>query len=234
MVAFVTSRQNRNWGKRVRDMVLEPTDGVRPAVQERSRQTRDRMLRAGLTLVEQRGFDDIAVADIAAAAGCSVGAFYERFKNKEGFFAAMLEVVVAETRRDFEVLAAAAPPDAPDIRAALYPYMDFTVAFFRDRAGLLRAALRRSMDTPEVWLPLRLLALDIRSRFVDLLGRRDDLATRADLEHSIAVILQIVFGALINTIITSPKPLSIDDPALVDELTTLLVVYLTRDPAPGS
>ncbi len=216
-------------GRRVDETLDEPIEGVRPAVQARSRQTRDRLLRAGLALIEERGLDDIAVADIARRAGCSVGVFYERFRNKDGFFAAMLDVVVTETRRDFEALAAAAPPEAPDIRDALRPYMAFTVAFFRTRPGLLRAALRRSMDEPEVWTPLRQLALDIRARFIALLGRRPDLAARGDLEHSIAVILQIVFGALINTIATGARPLAIDDPAMVEELTTLLVVYLTRE-----
>ena len=52
-------------------------EDIRPAKQERSRATRDRLLAAGFGLVETRDFDALSVAEIAAAAGCSVGAFYD-------------------------------------------------------------------------------------------------------------------------------------------------------------
>src|SRR4029453_3630618 len=59
---------------------------VPPAKQARSRATRDALVRAGRNLCEIKDFDELSVAEIAAEAGCSVGSFYSRFSDKDGFF----------------------------------------------------------------------------------------------------------------------------------------------------
>ena len=38
-------------------------------------------------------FDDISIAQISARAGCSVGSFYLRFRNKEAFFEFLIESI---------------------------------------------------------------------------------------------------------------------------------------------
>ena len=61
---------------------------VRPAKQARSRETRDRLLAVGRELLDRGGFEETHIADIVRDAGCSVGAFYQRFPDKEAFFTA--------------------------------------------------------------------------------------------------------------------------------------------------
>ena len=63
---------------------------VLPAKQARSRKTRDALVRAGRNLCEIKDFDELSVAEIAAEAGCSVGSFYSRFSDKDGFFRALV------------------------------------------------------------------------------------------------------------------------------------------------
>ena len=58
--------------------------GDRTAKQERSRETRRKLVESCLALVERRPFDQVTVADIAGGAGVSVGNFYRRFSSKEG------------------------------------------------------------------------------------------------------------------------------------------------------
>jgi AcrR family transcriptional regulator len=53
--------------------------GARPALQERSRKTRDGLLDALDRLLRTRDFETISVADVAAEAGVSPGAIYRRF-----------------------------------------------------------------------------------------------------------------------------------------------------------
>src|SRR5579864_273792 len=67
-----------------------------PAKQARSRVTRDRLLAAGRQLLDRGAFEATSIADIAGTAGCSVGAFYHRFADKEAFFAALIETVLAD------------------------------------------------------------------------------------------------------------------------------------------
>src|SRR6478736_1306527 len=73
-------------------------DGVLPVKQERGGRTRDRLLRAGQALIAKRDFDSMSVAEIAEAAGCSVGAFYQRFRDKGAFFGALVAHYVSEAQ----------------------------------------------------------------------------------------------------------------------------------------
>jgi AcrR family transcriptional regulator len=54
--------------------------------QARSRQTQERIVKAALELVVERGREGPSVPEIAARAGVSVGAFYGRFPTKEALF----------------------------------------------------------------------------------------------------------------------------------------------------
>ena len=52
-------------------------------LQQRSQDTQRAILDAALDLFTTQGYEGTSVAQIAKAAGCSVGACYRRFKNKE-------------------------------------------------------------------------------------------------------------------------------------------------------
>lgn len=56
---------------------------VRPPQQDRSRRTLERIVRAALELIAERGVDGASVQDIARRAKASVGSFYARFPAKE-------------------------------------------------------------------------------------------------------------------------------------------------------
>src|ERR1700741_1084014 len=73
-------------------------EGVLPVKQRRGERTRDSLLAAGQRLIPMRDFDPVSVADIAGAAGCSVGAFYQRFRGKDAFFGALVAHYASEAR----------------------------------------------------------------------------------------------------------------------------------------
>ena len=54
-----------------------------PAKQLRSQQTQDNLLNALNELLKEHFFEHISIAQLAEAAGVSVGTYYRRFKNKE-------------------------------------------------------------------------------------------------------------------------------------------------------
>lgn len=66
--------------------------GVRPAMQARSRATRQRILKVLAKALEDQSIDTLTVADIARQAKSSVGAFYGRFADK----AAALDALYAD------------------------------------------------------------------------------------------------------------------------------------------
>src|SRR5512143_1204352 len=60
-------------------------------MQQRSEETRGRIMEAAIKLFSERGFYAASVDDICAEAGVSKGAFYHHFESKQGLFLALLD-----------------------------------------------------------------------------------------------------------------------------------------------
>lgn len=54
--------------------------------QVQAEQTRARVLEAGVSLIEERGYDEVAISDIIKAAGVSIGTFYHYFASKDELY----------------------------------------------------------------------------------------------------------------------------------------------------
>ena len=75
---------------------------IRPALQERSREKRDRLINAGLGVFSQRGYAETRMADVAAEAGVSVGVLNQRFKDKRAFFEVIVDSLGERMERDVD------------------------------------------------------------------------------------------------------------------------------------
>lgn len=84
---------------------------VRPAMQQRSREKRDRLIRAGIATFASAGYEQARVADIAREAGISVGVFYQRFKDKRGFFDALEAEFLERGKRNWDAFFDQADPN---------------------------------------------------------------------------------------------------------------------------
>lgn len=82
---------------------------VRPGQQTRSQQTQERLLTAAERLFAEQGVDATSVADIAEAAGASIGAVYHHFQDKQ----ALLYALYDRLAQSFEATA----------REAVAPYL---------------------------------------------------------------------------------------------------------------
>ena len=65
----------------------------RTSRQKQAEETREKLLRTALELVQQKGFDNVKIEDICRAANASVGSFYHHFKNKAGIVVALYDNV---------------------------------------------------------------------------------------------------------------------------------------------
>jgi AcrR family transcriptional regulator len=84
--------------------------GALPALQQRSRDKRDRLIRSGMATFARKGYEQARVADIAEDAGISVGVFYQRFKDKRGFFDALESDFLARGRDNWDTFFERADP----------------------------------------------------------------------------------------------------------------------------
>jgi AcrR family transcriptional regulator len=74
---------------------VEPARRVRTPQQARSRQTRDRVVSAAISLFEEQGYDDTTTAAIARRAGIGVGTLYAYFPDKRRLILEILNGTVA-------------------------------------------------------------------------------------------------------------------------------------------
>jgi AcrR family transcriptional regulator len=188
-------------------------DGVLPVKQERGGRTRDRLLRAGQVLIAKRDFDSMSVAEIAEAAGCSVGAFYQRFRDKGAFFGALVANYVSGARAT--TLALFRDFDDDRLIGAL---VVATATRFRSQAGLIRAAIRKRMEDPAVWEPIRLHGHFTADNFIEWLAARRGRALTADEVVATRFAFQVLFGTLNNAVINQPGPLDLGDAEFVVQL----------------
>jgi AcrR family transcriptional regulator len=82
------------------DEIAPETPAGRPSPESR----RQQILDAACDQVRQRGFHGASMADIAKAAGLSVGQIYRYFENKEAIIAAIVAQDLAEMRDKFAEL----------------------------------------------------------------------------------------------------------------------------------
>ncbi len=116
------------------------------AQQQRSEETRARILHSALECFSRSGYDATGVAEICAAAGVSKGAFYHHFPTKQAVFIDLLDTWLSALDARFAEVRALAPtiPDAlramaraarpvfADARGHLPVYLEFWLQASRD------------------------------------------------------------------------------------------------------
>ncbi|HWA30411.1 MAG TPA: TetR/AcrR family transcriptional regulator [Rhizomicrobium sp.] len=187
-----------------------------PASQARSRATREKLLAAAETVFAKKGYDGAKISDIAEEAGCSVGAVYFRFKDKDALFFAIAESFVEDARSGFEHLFDA----SADPEEILRSFVVATAGNFRKHRGLFRAIVERGFEHP--------LAMKVILRFRDEFAGALEKALRRPGKKDIHVpmMTQMIYGFLFVGILNKQAPTQIDDARAVDALADACIAYL--------
>ena len=192
--------------------------------QTRSRETVERIVGAGRTVLLERGWDGATTNHIAAAAGVSPGSLYQYFPDKE----AVLDEVVDREIRHLEARISRAfvetlrAPGGDVVRRNVEALLDafgeqpamtrILVDQMPRGAGSRRAAFARRVD--------ELVATVLTTREVP--GRRPDVMAW--------VLVRAVEQVTIGWVLEDPL---LDRADLVEELTLLVTRYLEGSPGAG-
>jgi AcrR family transcriptional regulator len=195
---------------------------VRPPLQARTRRTLGRVLDAAERLVAEKGFADSSIAEIARAAGTSVGGFYRRFHDKHGLLQALHTRFCEEARATADAGFDPARWSGTATADVVRQLIAFIIEIHRDRAGSIRAFMLASLTDETV----RRRFLDARDHLRDRLAalladRRDDLA-HPDIERSAAFAIDVIIGTLSHAVQFHQEA----DRLVDDELPRLLLAYL--------
>lgn len=181
--------------------------------QKRSRQTYDALLATGFKLLEKRELESITIAELALAAGYSVGAFYARFHSKDEF----LEAMVAQ-HLETRLKARKRLLDTTPGNALIEALVEDLVTCYWKRRGFWRATLMRSTVDPAFWEPIQQSAqafiTALLARIRSDAGRR---LTKAERSH-VRFAMQLVLATINNRIVNRPNPDLSDHAALVKDL----------------
>ncbi|MEM6339932.1 MAG: TetR/AcrR family transcriptional regulator [Pseudomonadota bacterium] len=211
--------------------------GIAPAVQERSRDKVDRLLKAGLMLIEQNGYDRVRISDVAQEAGCSVGTFYERFGDKETFFNFLLATRVEEGVAGIEDLLAMERWEGIPTDLALSKIVDRMTQWFNLRKGIYCAALNQRSQGEINYRPFGQVSKAASAALARFLRARGDEFSLLDPDAAAAFAVQMINGALVLSALTESSgdlrsaeatdhTLSISDPEFTRQLSKAVCAYL--------
>ncbi|MCM8556264.1 TetR/AcrR family transcriptional regulator [Sphingomicrobium sediminis] len=127
---------------------------AKPALQKRSKETRDKIVAALDRLLKDQSFDSISVAELANEAGVSVGAVYRRFENKEALIPVVLDLYREKIGSNFSF----EPDTSAGLRATMRDLMRESWRALVEHGHLLRAVHLYSHQHPELigkeWEPV--------------------------------------------------------------------------------
>jgi AcrR family transcriptional regulator len=207
-----------------------------PLKQARALRTRENLLRAGTALLQDGGFDQVSIAQIAKLAGCSVGAFYFSFRDKEAYFRFLLDSVFAQVQATSRQQLVPSRPAEPNPRAAVHRCVEHFIDIARRHEGLMRTVMQHTAYNIEDWQPTRALGLWLIDQYRACVVPHYPAADRPRVARNIEISLLIFMGYINNVVLHKPEPLSLHSPALADWMTAIVMTGLERrdlpDPTP--
>lgn len=200
--------------------------GALPVKQARSRKSRESFMEAGRRLAEQHNWEELSISKLAEEAGCSVGAFYQRFENKDAFLLVLIHDMIADVRGGLQSLYAGTP-------AALLPdaLVAQSIANFRKRSGLIRAAVRRGLEEARYWDPVRVYGREAAEAFLEWM-RASEQGISPAREQQIRFAYQMLLATLVNSLMNRPGPITLESEAFVEELTQAFRLLTGRPRTP--
>jgi AcrR family transcriptional regulator len=190
--------------------------------QPRSRATVSVILDAAIRVLDQDGWEALTTSRVAQVAGVSVGTLYQYFAHREAIVEALQNRELERAGQMLEGLLKASRLESD--RELARAVVEGLFALYRAAPALHRVL---AVEGLRLSPPGAVLAFDARSvglvkAFLDVSKSR---LRPMNLEAAAFVIYQSVRASMLAYFLEGPA--GVDDAALVDELTELVVRYLT-------
>jgi len=203
---------------------------IRPPVQRRSREAWERVLNAGVELLEEGGYDAFTIAAVCERAQVAPRALYARADSKDALFLAVYEHGMARVRADQTVLTDEERwRDLPPDQLAIGVVNEVAAIFFRN-AALLRAVVLISGVHPEVYRRGAHYSRQLGDQVTNLLLHARDAIDDPDPETAVRAAFNAVFSALVLRVAYGPAFATppADEQTFLETLSTMVRRYLFR------
>lgn len=211
---------------------------VRPPRQVRSQETLDRILDAAEALVAEKGFEDATVAEIARLAESSVGAFYARFRDKDGLLYALYERYFEQATATADAALDPARWEGVPIPRILRSVVRFLVEIYRERRGLIRAFVVHNHSDDAFRARQERLSHYVNAKLSELLLVRRAEIAHADPARAAVFGLSMTVSTIESAVLFGEmrsSVLALSDDELSSELARAYLAYLgVSDPSAPS
>ncbi|WP_238598117.1 TetR/AcrR family transcriptional regulator [Saccharothrix sp. ALI-22-I] len=202
---------------------------VRPPKQRRSREAWNRVLDAGVMLLEDGGYEAFTIAAVCDRAGVAPPAIYARTSTKDALFLAVYEHGIARLRAEHAVFADvdrwAGLEPAELVRSAVAEMVGISLRHTR----FLRAIVLTSAAHPEVRRRGSRYSRELGERFAKVLRALAGTITHDAPEAAIRSCFDTLFAASMIRVAYGPAfatPVPVDDQRFVFDMGETAVRYL--------
>lgn len=214
--------------------VSKPALAYKPPRQRRSHESLERILDAAESLIRERGFDDMTIAEVVQRSGSSVGSLYARFHNKLGLLRAVQLRYHARVQNDIFAAFSGDHPENESLEEAVGRIIAVLSRHVLSEPGLFRAFVLEAVFDPGVRAQGERTNSERRNKVVEVL-----LVHRAEIRHPdpdrAARWVYSTCMAILRERITFGEGAELSggfsDEDLVAEMTSMVTSYLTNDPS---
>jgi AcrR family transcriptional regulator len=150
----------------------------KPPRQRRSHESLERILDAAESLIRERGFDAMTIAEVVQLSGSSVGSIYARFNNKIGLLQAVQVRYHARVQNDIFAAFSGNHPDNESLDEAVGRIVAVLCRHVLNEPELFRAFVLQAVFDPVVRTQGERTNSQRRDKIVDVL-----LAHRGEIRH---------------------------------------------------
>jgi AcrR family transcriptional regulator len=215
---------------------VDNLEWAQPVHQERSQRTLERLFDAAEAEIREKGYADASVVEIARRAGCSVGTFYRRFRDKTALFHALDKRWGEAFRATMEAAVAPERWTGALILEILTGYIEFSLGQAREHAELHRAAINMASRDARFAERQRKLAAELHARLRALLFARQDEIGHGDPPLAIEFVLEQLRSMLMARLGAEPLDKTLfasSDEQFIDQALTSVSAYLKLEPPPA-
>lgn len=198
--------------------------------QARSRATRRRILAAANHLLRARSFESLSVQEIATAAGCSIGAFYGRFRGKDELLEPLLDRHDRGIDRWIRRALASAEWRAMPLEKRLWWVARMDVRVLRSRRWLIRALavyVRREGELSEAQQRRRAeFTGQVRELLLDCAGEIGHADASGAIDFALFLIATLCRERVLFGELSERAWIAVGDEAVVKEVSRAAYLYL--------
>ena len=210
------------------------TLAFRPPRQRRSQESLERILDAAESLIRERGFDDMTIAEVVLRSGSSVGSIYGRFNNKLGLLQAVQVRYHARVQNGIFAAFSGDHPSDESLMEAVARMVGVLSHHVLADPELFRAFVLQAVFDPGVRAQGERTSAARREKVVEILMSHRDEIRHPDPEQAARWLYSTLMAALRERVIYGEKAElagGFADEVLIAELTRTTTSYLAYEGA---